>query len=682
MHSVRVILAAALALGLVLLVATLAWGAPVLTIDDGPSGPTSDATPQFTFAFDATATSVECAIVAGQGPPVYDECSGATTHQPDSALDDGDYVFWVRASDGVDPPTERSQAFSVDTVAELSIGSGQAGPTADATPTFGFTVEPGARSDCWVDAETPVRCDSPYTSAQLSDGRHTFHVQATDALGNVSPVADLDFTVDTTPPSLSIGSGQGGPTNDPTPQFAFTAGGDARSVKCWVDLDGPADCVSPYTSAALLDGVHTFHVQASDALGNASPVADLDFTVDTVRPAVSVISGPTITSSATPSYGFTAEAGARTECSIDRGSASWVLCATSPYTPAVPRSDGRYTFRVRATDSAGNSNDATRDVTIDSEAPSLSIDFDETQPTNDTTPSLAFTAEAGASAQCSVDRGTPAYEDCTSPYTPATPLPEGRSTFRVRVTDESGNVASDSREITVDITPPTLAIILGPAGTTGDTTPLFQFAAEADSTVACSIDQGTPVFGPCTGTGAFAVIAPLADGAYTFRVRATDSAGNETMATRAFTVDTVPDAPGGGAPRTTPAPTRRVPQLLSPFPLVRISGTLTRAGARIRLLTVRAAPGTLVRVTVRPGCRSARRCRALRASATVGRRGVVGFRALEHAYRSGTVIVVRVWRADRIGKYTRFTIVRGKAPRRVDQCLVPAATSGSRCPTG
>ena len=118
---------------------------------------------------------------------------------------------------------------------------------------------------------------------------------------------------------------------------------------------------------------------------------------------------------------------------------------------------------------------------------------------------------------------------------------------------------------------------------------------------------------------------------------------------------------------------------------MRISGTLTSTGARIRLLSVRAPRGALVRITVSPACSrtrpSSRRCRVLQAAGTVGRRDVIGFRGLARAYRSGTVIVVRVWRADRIGKYTRFTIVRGKAPRRVDQCLVPEATRGSRCPS-
>lgn len=683
----RAIVAAALALGLILTFAAVASAAPAVTIDSGPSGPTSDNMPVFGFTVDGTATSAVCSIDQGPGTEAWMPCLGLATYSPAAPLADGAYTFRVDASDGVDPDTVVTQDFTVDTTGPtLSIDSGQAGPTNVTTPSFTFAVGGDASTVvCSIDQDVPVSCSSPFTAGTaLADGRHTFHVQASDALGNTS-TDDLDFTVDTTGPALSIDSGQAGPANDATPSFTFAVGGDASTVVCSIDLGTPARCASPYTSAPLSDGRHTFHVQASDALGNAS-TDDLDFTIDTIRPAVSVTSGPTITRSGTPSFGFTATDTnlASVECSIDRGTAVWVSCPTGPYTPTTPLSDGRYTFRVRATDSAGNQDGDTRDFTVDSQAPSLSIDPGPPDPTNDTTPTFAFTTEAGVSAECSIDQGTPAYQPCTSPYTPVAPLSEGRWTFRVRVTDAVGNEASDSRDITIDTTPPTLSITLGPDGVTNDSTPLFQFAAETGSTVACSIDQGTPAFGPCTGTSAHAVVAPLADGAYTFRVRATDRAGNETIATRAFTVDTVPDAPGG-TPRTTPTPTPRVLQLLSPFPVVRIAGELTSTGVRVTLLSVRAPRGALVRVTVRPACgkgrRGSRSCRVVRAAGTVGRHDAIAFKTLARSYRSGTVIVVRVWRADRIGKYTRFTIVRGKAPRRVDQCLAPGATRGSRCPS-
>jgi hypothetical protein len=431
----------------------------------------------------------------------------------------------------------------------------------------------------------------------------------------------------------------------------------------------------------------TVHVRAIVAAALALGLVLTIAASASAAPSVTIDSGPSgPTSDTLPLFAFTVDLTATTiECSIDQGTEVYLPCAAT-YAPIAPLPDGDYTFRIRATDGVDQTV-VTQSFTVDTRPPSLSIDSGPSGPTNDTTPLFGFTAEPGASVECSLDHGTPSYGPCTSATTDAvsTPLPDGTYTFRVRATSGIGNQAISSRTFTVDTTPPSLSIRFGPSGTTADNTPLFGFAAEAGATVECSIDRGTPTYGPCASATTYAAVEPLADGAYVFHVRATDAAGNTATATRAFTVNTGTYAPAPPSPN--PAPPARPSKLLllSPFPLVRISGTLTATGARIRLLSVRAPRGSLVRVTVRPPCgrtrRSSRRCHVIHAGGTVGRRGVIGFRNLAHAYRSGTVIVVRVWRADRIGKYTRFTIVRGKAPRRVDQCLVPGATRGSRCPS-
>ena len=691
----RAIVAAALALGLVLAIAALAWAAPSLSIDAGPSGPTNDAMPVFAFTADAGAT-VECSI--DQGAPAYGPCSGPGTHAPDAPLPDGAYVFRVRASDGVEETVE-SRAFSVDTTPpSLSIDAGPAGLVNDATPSFQFTAEPGATVECSIDQGAPAygscaSASSHSPGAPLSDGSYTFRVRATDAAGNQA-TATRAFATDTVPPSLSIDTGPSSPTNDSTPSFGFTAEPGA-TVECSIDQGAPAygPCASASShspGAPLSDGSYTFRVRATDRAGNQAS-ASRTFSIDTVLPSLSIDTGPAgPTNDTTPSFGFTAEGGATVQCSIDQGTPAYGACTSATtHTPLAALPEGAYVFRVRATDRAGNVASASQPFSVDIEAPSLSIDTGPTGPTNDTTPSFGFTPEGGTTVACSIDQGTPAYGPCTSGTTHvAGPLTEGSYTFRVRATDGARNQAIVLRAFTIDTTPPSLSIDFGPSGTTSDSTPLFGFLAETGATVECSIDQGTPAFGPCASASAHAAVAPLADGAYVFRVRATDRAGNQVGVTRAFTVDTAPQAPGPESPRPDPTPPvtpPSAPQLLSPFPLVRISGTLTSSGARIRLLSVRAPRGALVRVTVRPACsrkrRSSRRCRVLHASGTVGTSAVIGFRGVERAYRSGTVIVVRVWRADRIGKYTRFTIVRGRAPRRVDQCLVPGATRGSRCPS-
>ena len=117
-------------------------------------------------------------------------------------------------------------------------------------------------------------------------------------------------------------------------------------------------------------------------------------------------------------------------------------------------------------------------------------------------------------------------------------------------------------------------------------------------------------------------------------------------------------------------------RLMSPFPVVRLAGQLTRSGARVKVLSVLRAPVcALVQVT----CRGAS-CPRRRASGYVGRRGPLRFRRFERRLRAGTVLTVRVSKNDLIGKYTQFRIRKNAAPKRRDRCLRPGRRKGSACP--
>ena len=103
-----------------------------------------------------------------------------------------------------------------------------------------------------------------------------------------------------------------------------------------------------------------------------------------------------------------------------------------------------------------------------------------------------------------------------------------------------------------DTTAPDTTIDDGPTGTITTTTPSFSYSAnEARATFSCSLDGGA--FGDC----ATVLGSPLANGAHTVQVRATDVVGNTdpTPAERAFTVDS-PNAPPAPQPPA-PGPTRR-----------------------------------------------------------------------------------------------------------------------------
>ena len=143
-----------------------------------------------------------------------------------------------------------------------------------------------------------------------------------------------------------------------------------------------------------------------------------------------------------------------------------------------------------------------------------------------------------------------------------------------------------------------------------------------------------------------------------------------------------PSPPPAPAPLPAPAPPPPVvevrdeqaasPRMMSPAPVVRIRGRLTRSGARITLLTVRAPRGA--RITVR--C-SGRRCPARRWARTAALTRVPRFQA---AFPAGTRLVISVTKPRRIGKHTLIVIRRGKAPTRLDRCLMPGTRKPVKCP--
>jgi PKD repeat protein len=117
-------------------------------------------------------------------------------------------------------------------------------------------------------------------------------------------------------------------------------------------------------------------------------------------------------------------------------------------------------------------------------------------------------------------------------------------------------------------------------------------------------------------------------------------------------------------------------RMVSPYPVVRIAGRLTRRGARIRRLSVSRAPTCAV---VKVSCRG-RSCPARSITRFKGRRGPLTFKLFQRRLLAGTVLTVRVSKGDAVGKFTQFRVRSGKAPRRRDRCLRPGETKGSACP--
>jgi hypothetical protein len=269
-------------------------------------------------------------------------------------------------------------AYEVDRPPETQIDSGPSGTSTNNSPSFTFSSpEPNVAFQCRLDGPggatgSYIACGSPRSYTGLADGTYTFLVRATDGGFTDATPATRTFTIDTTPPDTSITGGPTGPTNNTSPSFTLNSSEARSTFEC--RLDGPSKlgsygaCTTPKTYANLTQGAYTLLVRATDAVGHtdASP-ATRAFTIDTTPPAADVVSGPSgVTSDTSPAFGFVSpDAETTFECRLDGPGAAVGTFGdcTSPerFSALAP---GEYTFRVRATDPAGNQTTTSRSFKV------------------------------------------------------------------------------------------------------------------------------------------------------------------------------------------------------------------------------------------------------------------------------------------------------------------------------
>ncbi|WP_432937985.1 right-handed parallel beta-helix repeat-containing protein [Kribbella sp. CA-253562] len=272
------------------------------------------------------------------------------------------------------------------TAPDTTISTRPTDPTSSsATATFTFTgtddlapsgalrfecrLDAPAGSDSWTDCPTPVGFGF------LPAGEHTFEVRAVDPSDNVDATpASYTWTVvpappgpDTLPPSTTIQTGPELVGTSTTATFGFrgsdnlTPGPNLR-YECKLDAGPYEACVTPKTYTGLGLGQHTLQVRAIDLAGNVDPTpATRIWTIgqpeaDTTAPDTLIGSGPDATTVATAAtFVFTSsEAGSTFTCALD--GAAYTACTSPHQLTGLPVGD--HTFRVRATDAAGNT-DAT-----------------------------------------------------------------------------------------------------------------------------------------------------------------------------------------------------------------------------------------------------------------------------------------------------------------------------------
>lgn len=158
-----------------------------------------------------------------------------------------------------------------------SIITGSPRVTKDVTgPTVSFrSNELDARFECSLDGVEAWRpCRSPHPVGSDREGTHWLRVRAIDPQGNVDPSpARVDWMLDLTPPSTTIGDRTPRTTNTSVLSVSFT-GRDAVGVagfECRLDKGAWTPCTSPYRTPRLRAGWHAIEIRTIDTAGHVDP---------------------------------------------------------------------------------------------------------------------------------------------------------------------------------------------------------------------------------------------------------------------------------------------------------------------------------------------------------------------------------------------------------------------------
>jgi len=203
---------------------------------------------------------------------------------------------------------------------------------------------------------------------------------ASIAVGNASAQAGVQSVLDVTEPKTEITAQPPALDTDRTPEFTFTGddstpngtGSGIFRFECRVDQSPFSTCTSPFTTANLSDGEHTFQVRAVDRVGyvDSSP-ASYTWTVDATAPAVPALSSPANSGVITSTDIVTLTWGAVTDSNLAgyRVKLNGAVTAVGTVTQTVvgPLANGTYTWTVAAVDAAGNisADAAVRTFTVD-----------------------------------------------------------------------------------------------------------------------------------------------------------------------------------------------------------------------------------------------------------------------------------------------------------------------------
>ena len=379
-------------------------------------------------------------------------------------LADGNHSYQVRVTDlAGNSASSGIQTITVDTAIAAPTLTFTA-LTNDTTPNVIVSGENSASVVLTVDgqalpAQTLVSGSATFTLPVQADGTHSLQATVTDAAGNTAASGVQTITIDSeiAVPTLSFGA----LTNTPTPDI-LVFGEAGASVVLAVDGQAlPAQTIVSgsvtFTLPAQADGAHSLQATVTDAAGNTASSAAETIEIDSTI-ATPTLSFTALTNDTTPEVLVSGEEGASVVLSVN-GSAlpAQTITAGSASFTLPAQADGSYSLQASITDAAGNSASSTAEtITIDSVIAAPTLTF--TALTNDTTPTVIVSGEAGASVVLTVDgQALPVQTLISGSATFTLPAQtDGAHSLQATATDAAGNTAASSVQtitIQTDVAP-------------------------------------------------------------------------------------------------------------------------------------------------------------------------------------------------------------------------------------
>jgi len=560
---------------------------------------TCDTTPAFTWSSVSGATSYRIQVDNNSdfSSPETDQTTSNTQYTPSSPLSPGTYYWRVRASNTCgDSNWPSSWSVTVTGPPDVSTLSSpaNASTTCDSTPTFTWSSVSGATSyriqvDNNSDYSSPeidqTTSNTQYTpSSPLSPGTYYWRVRASNTCGDSNWPSSWSVTVTGPPDVPTLSSPANASTTcDSTPTFTWSSVNGTTHYD--IQVDNNSDFSSPeinYSgsstshtpSSPLSPGTYYWRVRASNTCGdsNWSSVWNLTIIAAPGAPTLSSPANGSGTPDTTPTFIWSSVSGAtsyRVQVDDNSDFSSPEIDQTTPntqYTPSSPLSTGTYYWRVRASNTCGDSNwSSAWDVFICSgppQGPSPQSPANAST-TCDTTPAFTWSSVSGATSyrvhvDDNSDFSSPEIDQTTSTtqYTPSSPLSTGTYYWRVRVSNACGD-SNWSSPWSVTITgPPGVPTLSTPANgsDTSDTTPTFIWSSVSGATsyriqADNNSDFSSPEIDQTTSDTEYTPSSPLSPGTYYWRVGASNTCGDSNWSSSwSVTVTGPPGVPTLSSP--------------------------------------------------------------------------------------------------------------------------------------